>query len=178
MTTTPRTWVVGEVVSAALLNTEIRDQLNSFFGAWTDYTPSWIAETGGTPTIGNGTLTGRFLKIGRTVDFLIRLAYGSTSTPGNANANWAFGLPPSSTPSSAFNGARAANVSARLSGAGEVRGSGEISTTNSNSVRNMAGGSVNGTTNQPDNSFWDQTNPLTAAAGMIMHIVGRYEATS
>lgn len=174
----PRTWVVGEVVTAAQLNAEIRDQFSALLSAWTDYTPSWIAETGGTPAVGNGTLVGRYQKIGRSVDFLIKLTVGSTTTFGAANANWAFGLPPSSSPSTAFSGSRAANVSFRLGGTGEARGSGEISTNNSGTVRNMAGGSVNGTTNQVDNSLWDQTNPLTAAAGMLVTINGRYESAS
>lgn len=175
MTFTPKTWVVGEVVSAAMLNQEIRDQFGSFFGAWTDYTPSWIAETGGTPAVGNGTLTGRYLKVGRTVDFLIRLTVGSTTTFGNTNANWAFGLP--FAPAATFVGARAAHVSFRGS-AGEVRGSAEIASSNGGTARALAGGSVNSGTNQPDASFWDQSNPLVAAAGMTVTIVGRYEATS
>jgi hypothetical protein len=177
MTFTPRTWVVGEVVSAALMNQEIRDQFLSFFGAWTDYTPTWTAETGGTPAVNNGSLTGRYLKVGRSVDFLIKLVVGSTTTFGSANANWAFGLPPF-TVAGSFSAVRAANVSVRLGASGEARGSGEISTSNGGSVRALAGGSVNGSTNQPDSTFWDQTNPVAAAAGMTLHIAGRYEATS
>jgi hypothetical protein len=176
MTFAPRTWVVGEVVTAALLNSEIRDQFNTMFGAWTDYTPTWIAESGGTPAVNNGTLTGRYLKTGRTVHFLTKLTVGSTTTFGNANANWAFGLPAS--PSAAYNGARGANVSFRLSGTGEARGSGEISTNNSGTVRNLAGGSVFSTTNQLDNTVWDQSNPMTAAAGMTVAISGTYEAAN
>jgi hypothetical protein len=177
MTFTPRTWVVGEVVSAAIMNQEIRDQFASFFGAWTDYTPTWVAETGGTPAVNNGTLTGRYLKVGRTVDFLIKLVVGSTTTFGSANANWAFGLPPF-TVAGSFSAVRAASVSVRLAATGEARGSGEISTSNGGCVRALAGGSVNGTTNAADSTFWDQTNPVTAAAGMTLHINGRYEATS
>ncbi len=168
--------MVGEVVSAALMNQEIRDQFNTFFGSWSDYTPTWVAESGGTPAVGNGTLAGRYMKVGRTVDFLVKLTVGSTTTFGNSNANWAFGLP--ALPASSFNGSRAANVSFRLSGTGEARGSGEISTNNGGSVRNMAGGSVNNTTNQVDNSLWDQINPIAAATGMTVTISGRYEASS
>ncbi|WP_306333903.1 hypothetical protein [Streptomyces sp. KL118A] len=60
MTTTPRTWVEGGVVSAVLLDAEVRDQFNSFFGAWTSWTPTWVAEGGAAPTPGNGTLAGRY----------------------------------------------------------------------------------------------------------------------
>jgi hypothetical protein len=176
VTFTPKTWVVGEVVSAAQLNQEIRDQFGSFFGAWSDYTPAWIAESGGTPAIGNGSISGRYLKVGRTVDFVVRVSVGSTTTFGNSNANWAFGLPAS--PAASFAGARAAHVSFRLTGTGEATGTGEIATNNGGTVRSLAGGSVNGGTNQPDNSLWDQANPMIAASGLLITINGRYEAAS
>jgi hypothetical protein len=41
--TSPRTWIAGEVLTAALLNTHLRDQLlelNSTASAWTSFTPS------------------------------------------------------------------------------------------------------------------------------------------
>ncbi|MEU6098956.1 hypothetical protein [Streptomyces sp. NPDC047079] len=82
----PRTWVVGEVVSAAIMNQEIRDQLNTLLAAWTPYTPTWTASTN--PNIGNGTLTGRYMKIGRTVIVHINLTAGSTTTFGSGSYNW------------------------------------------------------------------------------------------
>lgn len=43
--------------------------------AWLPYTPTW------TPgTLGNGTLTGAYMKVGRTVHFRIHLTWGSTTT--------------------------------------------------------------------------------------------------
>ncbi|MDQ0795567.1 hypothetical protein [Streptomyces sp. B1I3] len=90
MTFAPKTWVVGEVVSAAILNQEIRDQLNSIFGAWSSYTPTWQATTT-QPVLGNGTLVGRYLKVGRTVTFTAQLTIGSTTTLGSGNQ--ALGLP-------------------------------------------------------------------------------------
>ncbi|MFM9542331.1 hypothetical protein [Streptomyces turgidiscabies] len=82
MTFAPRTWVVGEVVSAALLNQEIRDQFNTMFAAWTSYTPTWTAATSN-PALGNGTLVGRYIKWGRTVLFHVNLVMGSTTTYGS-----------------------------------------------------------------------------------------------
>jgi hypothetical protein len=90
MTFAPRTWVVGEIVSAALMNQEIRDQLNSFYGAWTPYTPAWTASTTN-PVLGNGTVIGRYMKIGRTVLCQIILTTGSTTTYGSGQ--YSFGLP-------------------------------------------------------------------------------------
>ncbi|MFJ9020811.1 hypothetical protein ACIRPU_12625 [Streptomyces sp. NPDC102259] len=89
MTFAPRTWVVGEVVSAALMNQEIRDQLNSMFDPWTTYTPTWTASSN--PAIGNGSLTGRYIKIGRRCLVSIKLTMGSTTTYGSGG--YSFGLP-------------------------------------------------------------------------------------
>jgi hypothetical protein len=58
--------------------------------AWTSYTPTWTSDSS-TPSIGNGSLTGRYKQIGKTVFFSLKLTYGSTTT-GGAGA-WMFGLP-------------------------------------------------------------------------------------
>jgi len=55
------------------------------------YTPTWTGT--GTPAIGNGTLTGRYTKIGRLVNATLYLVGGSTTTWGTAGAVWRFGLP-------------------------------------------------------------------------------------
>jgi hypothetical protein len=89
VTFTPRTWVVGEIVTAALMNQEIRDQFNSIFTGWTVYTPTWTASTN--PTLGNGTMNGRYMKIGRIVIAEVNIFPGSTTTYGSGS--WAIGLP-------------------------------------------------------------------------------------
>ncbi|MGW7195555.1 hypothetical protein [Streptomyces chryseus] len=81
MTFAPRTWVVGETVTAAMLNAEIRDQLTSMFDAWTSFTPTWTGVTTN-PVLGNGTLVGRQLKIGRTCKVQYTLTVGSATTFG------------------------------------------------------------------------------------------------
>ena len=93
MTFAPRTWVVGEVVTAALLNQEIRDQINTIVGAWTTYTPTWTASTTN-PALGNGTLVGRYMKVGRTVTAHVNLITGSTTTYGSGV--YSFALPATS----------------------------------------------------------------------------------
>ncbi|NUL09061.1 hypothetical protein [Streptomyces lunaelactis] len=90
MTFTPRTWVVGEVVTAALMNQEIRDQINSMLAAWTAYTPAWTAVTTN-PVVNNGTITGRHMKVGRTCHTQIDLVTGSTTTYGSGG--YSFSLP-------------------------------------------------------------------------------------
>ena len=66
-------------------------------GAWQSYTVSWTAATTN-PSIGNGTLTGRYVQIGKTVICSISLTMGSTTTYGSGI--WRFSLPKSVASSS------------------------------------------------------------------------------
>ena len=59
-------------------------------GAWVAYTPAWTAATTN-PTLGNGTLVGRYIQVGKRVDFSISLTWGSTTTAGSGT--YQFGLP-------------------------------------------------------------------------------------
>lgn len=52
--------------------------------AWQSYTPAWTAATTN-PVLGNGTITGRYMKHGRTCHISIRLVTGSTTTYGSGN---------------------------------------------------------------------------------------------
>ncbi|KOG81231.1 MULTISPECIES: hypothetical protein [Streptomyces] len=92
MTFAPRTWVVGEVVSATTMNQEIRDQWNSVLDAWTAYTPTFTS-SGTAPVLGNGVLGGRYMKVGRTVHLSITLTWGSTTTPGSGNLSFSLPTP-------------------------------------------------------------------------------------
>ncbi|WP_318203032.1 hypothetical protein [Streptomyces sp. SCL15-4] len=120
MTFSPRTWVVGETVSAALMNQEIRDQLNSMFAAWTVYTPTWSASTA--PSLGNGTMNGRYMKIGRIVIAEVNLFPGSQTTYGAGS--WAFSLPVTSASKSTTSLVMArmydASTSANYCGVGQI----------------------------------------------------------
>jgi len=59
--------------------------------AWTSYAPTWTG-SGGNPALNNGTLLGRYTKVGKKVTVAIDLLIGSLTTRG-AGA-WSFGLPP------------------------------------------------------------------------------------
>lgn len=56
-------------------------------GAFTAYTPTW-GSSGTQPTIGNGTIAGQYMKIGRLVVFSARMTAGSTSTYGTGTYSW------------------------------------------------------------------------------------------
>ncbi len=62
--TVPRTWVASETVTAALMNTHVRDQFRELGLAWTSYTPT----IGGWTRV-NGTSTGAFIEFGKLVIF-------------------------------------------------------------------------------------------------------------
>jgi hypothetical protein len=74
------------------MNTEIRNQFNEIFAAWSSYTPVWSA-LGTAPAIGNGTMAGRYMKVGRTCHMAIKLTPGSTTTYGTGNYLWTLPFP-------------------------------------------------------------------------------------
>lgn len=87
--TTPKTWGVGELLKAADMNTELRGLSAGLQATWDTYAPTWTGTSN--PAIGNGVLTGRFLRIGKTVFATIVLRMGSTTTYGSGA--WTFTLP-------------------------------------------------------------------------------------
>lgn len=77
--TAPRTWVAGEVVTAALLNTHLRDNLLAIGdGVWTAYTPTLTATTT-SPTLGSGSSAlGRYARLGNTVKYDYKITFGTS----------------------------------------------------------------------------------------------------
>ena len=65
--------------------------LASGFGEWVTYTPKWTAHTG-TPSLGNGTLTGRYCKVGKMVIVNMSLTFGSTTSVAGTET-WYISLP-------------------------------------------------------------------------------------
>jgi hypothetical protein len=64
--------------------------LSPLAGAWTSWSPSWTGSTTN-PAIGNGTLTGTYLQVGKTVFFDIVMVAGTTTTYGSGE--FQFSLP-------------------------------------------------------------------------------------
>lgn len=77
---TPKTWVAGDVLTAAQLNAELRDALLGAFplgppdAAWT----SWVPTLTGL-TLGNGARTAVYSRTGRTIHYYLKVVFGSTS---------------------------------------------------------------------------------------------------
>jgi len=59
-------------------------------GVWQDWTPVWTASTTN-PSLGDGTLTGRYCSIGRVCFLNIHVNMGSTTTYGSGE--WFFSVP-------------------------------------------------------------------------------------
>ena len=84
LNTTPRTWVTGELLTATLLNVELRDALTNLQAAWTALTPSPALTSSGTnPTMGNSTVVGATHQIGKTILWRLRITLGSTFAAGS-----------------------------------------------------------------------------------------------
>ena len=70
------------------------DIINANFAAigaaWTSFTPAWTG-TGSNPAIGNGTRTGAYRQLGKTLDLSIDITMGSTTTYGTGD--WLLELP-------------------------------------------------------------------------------------
>jgi len=65
--------------------------------AWTSYTPAWTTDGVTQPVIGDGSLTGAYKQIGKTVFVRVRLYYGTTTTSGTGT--FYFSLPVTSSTS-------------------------------------------------------------------------------
>lgn len=134
-------------------------------GAWTSYTPTWTA-TSSNPSLGNGTLLGRYNKVGREVAVHINLVPGSTTTYGSGNYNWALPFPAASSGCSYI-------LNAHLLGtdrwAGQMVISPGASTTSA---------FFNLSTTNARIDFMTPTRPETFANGSQLRITGVYESAT
>ncbi len=60
-------------------------------GPWQTYTPTWAGVTTN-PSIGNGTLSAKYRRVGDSIELIINVQGGSTTTYGSGI--WSFSLPP------------------------------------------------------------------------------------
>lgn len=90
-TGTVATITPGQTAGVSDTLSDMADAINAF-GTWDSWTPTW---DGSSPAIVNGTLTGRYCQVEKTVHFRITLTAGSSTTFGGAN--WTFTLPVAAT---------------------------------------------------------------------------------
>ncbi|HEJ1113980.1 TPA: hypothetical protein SLU31_001749 [Pseudomonas aeruginosa] len=76
----------------SLTENATNSQYNSVYVQRRTYTPTWT-QTSSTPAIGNGTLTGNYVRAGHMCHVQIELVAGSTTTFGDAASGYRFSLP-------------------------------------------------------------------------------------
>lgn len=135
-------------------------------GVWTTFATSWT--TGGSaPSIGNGTITARYSRVGRMITYLISLSAGSTTNFGTGE--FRFSLPATQSTAIGSNGFYVGDALGIDTGTGLYMGVSVIDNTN-NFVRVFKG---DGTTNP-----WSNTVPFTWGNTDSLNISITYEASS
>lgn len=131
--------------------------------AWPSYTPVWTA-SGTAPAIGNGSIVGAYMKIGRRVDFRIVMTTGSTSTYGTGNYFWSLPV----TANAVFAGVIPVGRAAILDTSAGTRFFRDIDSFGTGIVIGFteAGATIT------------QTAPMTWATGDQIAIAGTYESAS
>ena len=103
---TPKTWAYKEALSSADMNTYVKDNMTALKAlisngtglsndafASTNWTVVWTCDVGDAPVIGNGTLTGVYIRIGKYIFFRFTLTAGTTTTFGSGGGVWHLSLP-------------------------------------------------------------------------------------
>jgi len=134
-------------------------------GTWTSWTPTWT-----NLTVGNGTVTARYLKVGGLVNFKIQLIFGSTtSVTGRISSTWPV------TPSSG-NSAQSAAVIVQFEDAGvaPVYGAFFNAGATTSGFEILA---INTSGTYAAAAVLSSTVPITWATGDYITISGSYEVT-
>lgn len=157
-TTASNTWAVGNKITAALLNAQLRNFIDGF-GAKTAYTPTLAGFT-----LGNGTISGSYTQINKTVWFEATFVFGTTSAAASAVPTMTL---PVTAASSAVNNAlmRAQFVD---SGTAAYLAAGRLLTTTTAAAYIIG---TSGILTTPST-----TTPHTWATGDGIYIAGVYEA--
>ncbi|MDP8971156.1 MAG: hypothetical protein M3N52_11820 [Actinomycetota bacterium] len=132
---------------------------------WASFTPAWTAATTN-PAIGDGTITGRYHQVGKTVHFEIQITMGTTTTYGSGA--YSLSLPVAATGRKIMlNGAlRTGTSGVTYPLLGEVM-PGSPPTATLRQFPTTAGSSLGSVTG---------TSPAALASGHIIGINGTYEA--
>jgi len=137
------------------------------YDSWETFTPVWSADSGST-TLGNGTLDGRFIRLGALIIFTLEFTWGTTTTQSVGGANWRFDGPNVSADTGVGTTFWMANAWALDASAG---------------TRYVCHGQIDPTTTPPRvqtlvndaaTNILDNTNPFTWANSDRLNITGIY----
>ena len=86
--TSAQGWVAGTKIemriTAGIMDAIAALPSEGYVSGWTTYTPVW-STSGTSPSLGDGTLKGLWRRAGDSMEIIIRLTFGSTTTPGTGN---------------------------------------------------------------------------------------------
>lgn len=163
---TPKTWVAGDVLTAAQLNAELRDALLGAFPlgppdvAWTAWTPTLTQSAVVTKTVNYA----KYTKVGRAVQFAIDLSVTGAGTAANTVL---VGLPPPA----------AAGPVGLMVGVMLIYDA--SATTRYHGNPELASASTVGMGySQPNPSLFGITPAVTLASGDLVRLLGAYEAAT
>lgn len=139
----------------------LADDINDLTPQWISYTPTWGAATT-PPVLGNGSLVGRYAKVGTVVHVAITLTAGSTTTFGTGR--WTFALPAAVAAPGGVLTALAVDDS------GTSRYAGAAWLTPGTGVFAIAPGA--------GGNGWANTSPFTWATADSLQIGGTYQSSS
>ena len=92
--------VTGSITASSVVSSftgSLTGSVTNYETAWTSYTPVWTTDGVTQPVIGDGSITGAYKQIGKTVFVRVRLYYGTTTTSGTGT--FYFSLPVTSSTS-------------------------------------------------------------------------------
>jgi hypothetical protein len=153
-------FAAGQKISASVLNAAIG-------ATWTSYTPTWTAATSN-PSLGNGTLSGAWTKVGKTVFVRVNLLMGSTTTYGSGA--FRFALPQTAATVAGFTNLPIWVGSAYGLDNGTANRGGDVNVWSGATYATVTG---NGTGAQ-----WDAAIPQTWANGDSLALTFAYEAAT
>jgi hypothetical protein len=152
--TTPRTYVAAETVTAAILNTDVRDNLRAIGDAWTAYVPTIT-------NVATSGVVARYRSVGKTVD--VRVLFNITGAPSGTIT---VTLPV--TASSAFGTGGFIHI-------GTVMGL-RTAVSNNLGVVSLASTTTMTFLSSGGTTAWNATVPVTWANGDDFHLTATYEA--
>lgn len=147
--------------------------LEALVDPWTNYTPAWTGSTTD-PVIVNGTIAGRYKRIGTTVHFTMQYTAGASDTFGSGF--YSMSIPVASSASAVSSMILAQYFDVSAAGAAQYCiGVGQLDAGASTviRIRLMGGNNANATMVN-----WSATFPTGPAVGDIFNMSGTYEAAA
>ncbi|WP_416977635.1 hypothetical protein [Streptomyces sp. T028] len=141
--------------------------------SWSSYTPVWYSSTGTAPVVGNGSLNGRYVKLGTLVHVRVRLVIGSTTNLSALDSAGAWSISMPFLPAAGWMTDILLNVVGYSSnGFRFFQGTSQLWTNNGGVAARFT--VTSGTTA----ASWTKSVPYTWQAGDVLSISGSYESAT